>query len=859
MGVIQSAGAIAPKDRAKTVPTLRCVATGVANNPATSITITIPATAQAGDFAVFIISGASTTCSTPDGLTKVHVSQDGDATSQPYIHIFTRRLAAGDVSSDQGVSFTFTYGSNDGAVGGVQVFANTSGFGVWPLTDSRAQTEVVNNQPLLAPTIYMGPSDLYAGAAAVLSYLASGTANVLLTSPPAGATTSYNAAATRSSGEGGTCRGLAAWTAPSHAPQAETPTYPTNVWISYAVFTLAPVGPHTVDTQQGPAQLLGKEVYHYSNSSGSVVPYDQTVVARGCNSYMPWPERVARAFGPVNPHLADGTPRVNNMALGGALAADICAAAFGTATYNSVRSGADNGTGVPRQANVQPVTLTALPDRLNALFTTDTIGNDALTMGHPYEADGTTPTQAHKGARNAITALYKLIRAQAIHGRGSGGQTADASFADATGTGFLGGVVSRSTTPGATITIPVTDTPAVDVVLIAHDSTALGITSAPYAIKLDGATVATGTTHNEMKATGRYNDYKYVQKVISVTGIPAGAHTITIEHTGPAGARLDYQGHLIPATTPPWIVACCMWNIVDTAWVSWGGYATGAAGRASRTAWNAMIRTIVDSFTDGRVISYDPTDTGLWDPTVHVSAGDKLHHSERGIAFVTKEILRRLTERIPTPQATVTTPASLMPTTVPATITMIGTRDFTVTSGNQTFAIECVGGAGAGGGGKAGLQGRGGGGGAYAKKNTFTFSVGSVLRVTVGVGGAGVPEAVGNPGVASQVVYLSGPDFAAGTVLCKADFGTGGDFGKAVPGPVGQGGLAANCVGDVKTSGSNGSGSTGGAGAAPLGGAGGAITGGAITAGNAPGGGGSGGIAGTGPGAAGARGVVKFS
>jgi hypothetical protein len=91
-------------------------------------------------------------------------------------------------------------------------------------------------------------------------------------------------------------------------------------------------------------------------------------------------------------------------------------------------------------------------------------------------------------------------------------------------------------------------------------------------------------------------------------------------------------------------------------------------------------------------------------------------------------------------------------------------------------------------------------------------------------------------------------------VLFKAVGGTGGQASTCT---VGQGGLVANCVGDVKTAGSNGSTTTGGAGAAPLGGAGGAVGG---NPGSTYGGGGGGANAGTAnAGGPGAQGVVKFT
>jgi hypothetical protein len=823
------------KDTAKTTPTLRASASAKVDNGIADLTLTVPSTAQPGDFVVFAISSSSNTCSTPTGLTKELVTQIPDSSNQPYLHIYSRRLVAGDVSSDYGVSFTFTAGASDGLCGGLQVFADTYGFGTRPSSTFMSTTDTTNGHDPVVSSLHMGPNDLYAGCAGAIPQTGIGHANALLDSAPDGCTINENVYALRAGGELASVRGFAMWTGPTHAPAVDELVYPTEtIYCTSVVYSLAPLPPHMVDTNRGPVSLDGVPVYNYSNSSGSVVPYLPSDVSRGANTYRPWPERIQGAFGqPVNSR---------NMAMGGARAADICTAAYGTATIISTRAGANNGSAYTNQRVSQAVTQTALANRLTALYTTDLVGNDFFML------DASDLTL--RGAYNAVQALLRLIRAGTVYGRGAGGQTADGTWSDVSSTGYLGGVASKTTTPGGKITIPLTDVDAIDVVLIGYDDTALSVTGAPFTIKVDGVThtpaasfaltnpartISLGaTTSNQMQNTGVYDDYKFCQMVIPITGIGAGSHTVTIEHAGGSG-QLIYNGYMIPSTTPPWIVTNCIWIFPDVAYTSAPmGYASAALGKQAADWFNQVVRLIAAQFTD-RVILYDPSESGRWNPAVHVSAGDLIHHSELGVSLYAREIIRKLNERIASPYTPPTNPTSVSPTTLPATFTRIGTRDFVVPAGVTSLEIECEGPGGGGGGGSAGGfgPGRGGGGGAYAKKNSVAVTPGETLRVTVGPGGAGGAVAgVGSAGVASKVVRLS--DMSE---LCKAASGSGGG---TTGGTVGAGGTTAASTGDVKTAGTAASTTSGGAGAAPLGAAGATYVGAnSGLEGGTPGGGGS--------------------
>ncbi len=828
-GVIQAAGPVLRKDRPKTTPSLRVYTTATVNSGSTDITVTVDKTTQPTDFVVIYVGEASGTCSTPTGWTKVGVSQLGDTVNVPYLHLYTRRMVVGDVASDLGLAVTFSTGGNDGIMAIAQVFRDTSGFGIRPQFSFTPQPETISNATPFACSVQMGPSDFFAGAAVTLSALTSGLAAPTMTAAPTGCTIGGNVAATRSAGVVGTCRGLSAYTGPSHAPRTEAMSFTNNCYVASVTFTLAPVVPHLVETDLGPPEFAGQPVYAYCNSSGSCVTYATANPNRGCNTYRPWPERVAGAFGPV--------VNARNMSMGGAKAADICASAYGNPVINTTRAGANNVAGnSDKQATVQAITQTALASRLTALYVTDMVGNDFMGFG--------PGTQNEAGCRNAVNSLLRLIRAAAVNGATTA-VTLDGSFAAVSSSGYIGGSAQKTTTPGGKATISITNQPAVDIVLTALDATAQGVTGAPYTVKLDGTTVATGTTHNTMKATGAYNDYKHVQQVVSLTGIPAGAHTITVEHAGASGNVLIYQGYMLPAATPPWIVANVLWPVPAATYTSLGRTPADAA------IFNQIVIDAAAQFTDGRVFVYDPVGSGRWDTTVHVSTGDGTHQSEIGHGLVGHEIIRMLNERVPSPYAAPVDPTSLSPTTVPSTWDKVGTRDFIVPLGVTSLTIECEGSGGGGGGGRVLYgAGYGGGGGAYSKV-TVAVTPGEILRITVAAGGAGGPDqGVGQPGGITQVVRVSD-----GTVLCRADGGTGGGTGGGV---AGKGGLVANCIGSTKTAGTDGSTSTGGGGAAPLGGGNATL----ISAGHNPGKPYGGGGASDNPGQAGGRGadgVVKLS
>jgi hypothetical protein len=175
----------------------------------------------------------------------------------------------------------------------------------------------------------------------------------------------------------------------------------------------------------------------------------------------------------------------------------------------------------------------------------------------------------------------------------------------------------------------------------------------------------------------------------------------------------------------------------------------------------------------------------------------------------------------------------------------LGTTRWAVPLGQTALSIAGEGAGGKGGNGSATLKGGAGGGGAYCKLNTLAVTPGEEFDVFVAAGGSEQ---------ASTVTRVSD-----GVIVFKVAAGKNGVNGN--PAVDGAGGLASDCIGDVKTSGQNGGVTgidTGGNGAAPLGGAGGVGPG--AVAGQFPGGGGAGALQGAAQvGGAGASSLIRIS
>lgn len=164
-------------------------------------------------------------------------------------------------------------------------------------------------------------------------------------------------------------------------------------------------------------------------------------------------------------------------------------------------------------------------------------------------------------------------------------------------------------------------------------------------------------------------------------------------------------------------------------------------------------------------------------------------------------------------------------------LTTTGSGTYTIPNDfGSLVSVEAIGGGGAGSNASTGGA-PGGGGGAYAKSTTVTgLAAGGIAYYNVGAGGT--------TGGNGSVTWFNAASNAAPTLASqgvKADFGLGG----------GNGGQAANCVGDLSYNGGNGGSATsksggGGGGAAGPGGAGGMGGSGNPTSSGQAGGGGGG-------------------
>lgn len=278
----------------------------------------------------------------------------------------------------------------------------------------------------------------------------------------------------------------------------------------------------------------------------------------------------------------------------------------------------------------------------------------------------------------------------------------------------------------------------------------------------------------------------------------------------------------------------------------------------------ALIRAAENSaasYTDGLHMAFNEGKDYVW-RVGWMTSTDHIHYTQVGLNYMGTKMAEYAADYYgfsapvepETPPAGITSLVArrlMTKTPLPALPRdfAIGTTRWKVPFGYTAIAIEGVGPGGKGGNGAVGLKGGAAGGGAYSKKNTLAVTVGEEFDVAVTDGGTEI---------ACTVTRVSD-----GTIVWRAAAGKNGVNGN--PNGDGAGGLAADCIGDTKTSGQNGGVSgidNGGNAAAPLGGAGGTYppAGGNGNPGIFPGGGGSAAGAGAAQvGGAGARGLIRIA
>lgn len=594
---------------AKTPPT-RSGSTINAITSGTSINVQIPVGAQTGDLGFLAITvAAAATVATPAGLTLLPGFPVTPDASGAKLYVWIGTVQAGS----QGNNVVFTQSASGAAVSGCITYGAVGGYSVAPQTWLSTNVEVLNGRPIRFPSAKAGPQDVMLGIASTSSYVSTNLNASQVTTAPTGmtirqATTAQDSILTLA-------RGLAFMDGPGHALQVETFATTTNSHAAAVMITLSPLNPRWSEIERKPPSL-GSLVHIYGSSSSAYVKKPEA--NSGYNTRMPWGKRLQAAFG--------SNPSSTNYSLPGARAADICTYMYGTAS-RATEAVAGDDLAVNRAGTYNPAQALAV----GAL---DCVGNDIIALGGS--------AQALKGAENATDAMVRLLRAASAYAHNDAAVTKVGTWTTQTSNGLMFGVTAQTTVPGSTWTLQVTDKPAIDLILIGGDNASVGNAGASFRVLLDGVQIATGTTHNQMKATApgtAYTDYKFCQMAVPVTGIPAGTHTITVEHTGTSGAILQVNGALVPKATPPWVSLNCL-HRNTTAETTYGYTWT------TQQAYHQVLRDVAARFTDGRVVVYDPNASGRWDQTTMV-ASDYVHQDEKGHALYAWELMRLYSERIP--------------------------------------------------------------------------------------------------------------------------------------------------------------------------------------------------------------------
>ena len=606
-----------------TRPAFRAANTAKTNG-ATSITVAVPATAVVGDLMLVLLTfgnGRTLTGATGPSLTTLSFTYTSDA--RPSYILGYRYIQAGDA----GTNMSFTLSSSSTIIATAAVYSGVGGVSVKPLVYPCLTTvEAANNRPPRVPTIAANPYDLLVGMGMGHSYTATAVNGSQVATIPSGATLR----ATDSAPTTGLVLtfGHGLWDASARtALQYEWFAFNQQCNFISLVLALSPTSDGW-SAERVPTSLSGKPVHCYANSMGAYVRRQETNWAY--NSMQPWPHRIAAAL---------GVTTANNKAMPGSRSQDICTAAYGTyASYNTQCAQSDP------LAVVRAITWTPGTDPLDCLVLTDLLGNDAI--------HGVSNAQDYTSATNAVRALIRLFRASAVKNGTDASCAYTAGWSTVSDTGYQGGTAKQSTTPGDTATITFSGD-AIDVVMIGQDDTIVGSPAgATFTIHVDGVLKFTGTTSNQAASTNWGQNYGYVQNVVPLSGLGAGAHTAVITHTGAAASKLRFNCWMTPSSgTVPWIVLNKIEYVPDSTLTTLG------VARSQLDNYNALLAPIVADYPDGHVFIYDASASGLWDPGTTAPndntvlypgfiSTDGVHMNEIGHAFFAKEILRMLNEKV---------------------------------------------------------------------------------------------------------------------------------------------------------------------------------------------------------------------
>jgi hypothetical protein len=648
--------------RAATPPAFRASARGTtpSGGTATTFSVTIPASVAAGDYVLFVVGSTGTTLTAvpaglvaiPDGGGWSHgapstysgtwppaLAPVADTTSSLYLLTLADgggnpRLAN---STDHGTTFTFTISASSDGIALCAAWSNCSGVAVGPVEGEEIvnpSTTIPNDgggSPRLPP-IYPGDRDLIVCFGVTQSFPTSSA--LPISGTPAGVTVRENVQVNPNPVN--FANNLGAWIAEAPSSRlkyfGQKPdntsggfTYGDVEWSACGILALSPAGRRP--TNQLPAALRGVPLHIYSDSLYSWVnpssnpPYQFYSVASICDR-LAWEMRASD---------------YKNYSLPGAFTSEICGFAYGSVSYNTRAISTITGWTLARAG-------TWLSEaHKSGLVVCGLFGNDLI-----HDGDSGNQTKARAGALNAADALIRLLRASAMTGPTDASIVYTGTWTTTSSVNDVGnGAYRFTTTPGDKVTIT-TSLQNLDLVLLAIDDANFGAAGAAFTVKVDGSVYTTGTTSNQMKKTSgaggptAYNQSPYCAFCVPVGGLSAGSHTIEISHTGVGGAKLCFNSYLTRAATPPRIVLGKLpyWN-----WAQINALIGTSLTNAIADVYRAMNDTLVSRFSDGRVICFDPMESGEWDFTTMINTQDYVHPLDTGTGFYLRTLIRALQEK----------------------------------------------------------------------------------------------------------------------------------------------------------------------------------------------------------------------
>lgn len=654
---------VGQKRRTPTVtPTYRASSSAKrVGNPATALNVTIPASAQVGDLAIFFCAFYSPeTVNTPAGLTKIYDTHEwtkstnaaGNST-QAGLYVYTRWIESGDASSSFG--FTGTGGGTRTMCAGVIVYSGVERIATHPMGTTKPVGSWATKLTAI-PAMSTGPDNVLVGGFTTRSAANFNADNGIISSLDPDYTVREN----QSDRDGilADSTGLVIFDGPVHGLVEEVDvSFREDSVVSWSCVMLELSGanaPLWTENERVPKSLQGKPFYCYGTSNTCMITrydvdggdfYPDEPKWTTQNSWPDWLQKI------IDPNYLG-----NHMGVGGTNACDNVTFAFGSDVAPTRAASADLLWTDVCQINQVGTWKNQTNRDMGGLVMLDIFGNDIL-----YEASPTA--QVRDGVQIAADTMCRLLRSKHIRPYNYTGTTTSgpwvANNGPATSGALDSGTAYRSTQIGDTITI-VTSEPHIDLLIMARDEAndpdIQG--AANYSVKVDGVTVATGTTSNRLRLgnSAIYNSYHMCQMAIPLD-LGGGSHTIVLTNEGPHPNSLWYQGYLVPKTVDaeiPWIVLMGMQKVappLDT---------NGA--QAGMAAYLPIMQSVADQFPDGKVLVYDPMASGEWEAGPYMQSGavgqagvnadgaftlDKIHMNNNGHAWFARDILRFLNERIP--------------------------------------------------------------------------------------------------------------------------------------------------------------------------------------------------------------------